>query len=67
MDILFWLLIPLFVIFVLWLGTKILEKAGIEKKWVLCLLIPLVNVAMIWVFAFLPWKNISGQKIDERR
>jgi hypothetical protein len=64
MDILFLLLLPLSVIFVLWLGAQILDKAGIEKKWVFCLLIPIVNIIMIWIFAFSSWNNV--QKIDDR-
>ncbi|MGR9046733.1 MAG: hypothetical protein ACU83N_15710 [Gammaproteobacteria bacterium] len=45
--------------FILWLGTKILEKAGLHKAWVFCLLIPIVNLIMIWVFAFSHWPNLK--------
>lgn len=51
------LVLLLSVVLILWLGAKILDKAGIEKKWVFCLLIPLVNMIMIWVFAFSAWNN----------
>ncbi|MGR9051609.1 MAG: hypothetical protein ACU84J_03090 [Gammaproteobacteria bacterium] len=55
----------LFALFVLWLGTRILDKAGFEKTWVLCLLIPIVNIIMIWVFAFSRWPNLkAGVKQD---
>lgn len=51
--------------FVLWLGTRILEKAGLNKVWVICLLIPILNVFMIWVFAFTYWPNLKpGIKQD---
>lgn len=63
MDILFYLLLPLSIILILWLGAEILHKAGIEKKWVFCLLIPVVNILMIWVFAFSNWTNVN--KINE--
>ena len=58
MDILFFIL-PFFIIFTLWLGSKILEKAGLDKKWVFCLLIPVVNIIMIWVFAFSNWPDLK--------
>lgn len=52
-------LIAVFVVFVLWLGSKILDKAGLQKTWVFCLLIPVVNIIMIWVFAFSRWPNLK--------
>ncbi len=55
----FYIILPIFVIFTLWLGTLILDKAGFDKKWVLCLLIPVVNLFMIWVFAFTDWPNLK--------
>jgi hypothetical protein len=58
MDIFFFLL-PFFIFFVLWLGSKILEKAGLDKKWVFCLLIPVVNIIVIWAFAFSNWPNLK--------
>ena len=56
---LFYLLLPIFIVFTLWLGSKILEKAGFDKRWVFCLLIPLVNIIMIWAFAFTHWPNLK--------
>jgi len=58
MDIFFFLL-PFFILFTLWLGSKILEKAGFDKKWVFSLLIPVVNIIMIWVFAFTNWPGLK--------
>lgn len=40
---------------VLWLCSRILGKAGYPARWVLILLVPLVNVLMLWVFAFSTW------------
>ncbi len=59
----FYLILPVFIIFTLWLGSIILEKAGFEKIWVFCLLIPFVNIIMIWAFAFTNWPNV---KIDDK-
>lgn len=49
----------LFGIFVLWLASRILEKAGFEPQWAFVLLIPVVNVIMIWVFAFADWPKLQ--------
>jgi hypothetical protein len=56
---LFFILLPIFIVFILWLGSKILEKAGLDKRWVFCLLIPVVNIIMIWAFAFTHWPNLK--------
>ncbi|MBS3964563.1 MAG: hypothetical protein KGZ80_08730 [Methylomonas sp.] len=55
---LFWLLLPLFAGFCLWLGYRIIEKAGFNGWWTLALLVPVVNIIMIWVFAFSRWPNL---------
>ncbi len=59
MDILFILLLPVFVIFILWLASKILIKAGLDPMWCFCLLIPIVNIVMIWAFAFTIWPGLK--------
>ncbi len=55
-----YVLIFFFMVFTLWLGSKIMEKAGYPKWFVLCLLIPLVNIMMIWFFAFSKWPNLKS-------
>jgi hypothetical protein len=60
MDALFFIVLPLFVVFTLWLGFRIVQKAGFDGWWVLVLLIPVVNVIMIWVFAFSRWPNLRA-------
>lgn len=52
--------LPLFTIlillpFVLWMTVRILSKAGYSGAWSLLTLIPIVNIVMIWVFAFSAW------------
>jgi hypothetical protein len=58
----FYLLVAAFSLFILWLCSKIVEKAGIEKIWVLTLLVPVVNVIMVWVFAFSDWPGVKGKR-----
>lgn len=57
---LFFFLLPVFVIFCLWLGYRILEKAGFDGRWTLVLLVPVANIIMIWVFAFSHWPKLRG-------
>jgi hypothetical protein len=34
---------------------RIVSKAGFHGAWALLALVPLVNLIMLWVFAFVPW------------
>lgn len=56
---LFYLLLPFYVGFCLWLGFRILQKAGLEGWWTLALLVPVVNIVMIWIFAFMRWPALK--------
>lgn len=57
---LYFILLPVYVLFCLWLGYRILEKAGFDGRWTLVLLVPVVNIIMIWVFAFSAWPNLRS-------
>ncbi|MGJ0483784.1 MAG: hypothetical protein ACR65R_04520 [Methylomicrobium sp.] len=59
MTLLFYILLPIYVGFCLWLGFRIIQKAGFDGWWALVLLIPVVNIAMIWVFAFMRWPALK--------
>ena len=58
----FYILVAAFAVFVLWLCTKILDKAGINKAWALCLLVPIVNIIMLWAFAFIHWPGLKNKQ-----
>jgi hypothetical protein len=49
------------VIIFLWLASRILAKAGFSGLWCLILLVPLVNIIMVWVFAFKSWPSLQAQ------
>ena len=34
---------------------KILSKAGYSRWWVILFVIPLINIIVLWVFAFADW------------
>jgi predicted PurR-regulated permease PerM len=42
-----------------WLGFRVLQKAGIPGFWALTVVIPLINIAMVWVFAFSRWPAVD--------
>lgn len=58
---LFAILLPIYGVFCLWLGYRIIEKAGFDGRWVLVLLLPIVNIIMIWAFAFSNWPNVQSK------
>lgn len=58
---LFTISLPIYGLFCLWLGYRIIEKAGLDGRWVLVLLLPIVNIIMIWVFAFSHWPNLQSK------
>jgi hypothetical protein len=40
--------------------VMIIRKAGYNGFWVLLLFVPLVNIIMLWVFAFAKWPSLRG-------
>ena len=58
----FYVLLAIMFMVILWAGARILEKAGFQPLLVMCLLIPVVNVIMIWFFAFTEWPNVKSEK-----
>ena len=48
-----------------WLFGPISRKAGYSSRWGLLMWIPLVNVVLIWIFAFARWPNQSDTAIDD--
>ncbi len=46
------------VILPIWLMSKVLAKAGLSGWWALIGLVPLVNLAALWVFAFAKWPRL---------
>ena len=49
------------VIVFLWLASRVLAKAGFSGLWCLILLVPVVNIIMMWVFAFVSWPRLKKQ------
>ncbi len=53
--IVFGLILLIIVIIALIIFALIVKKAGYSGWWALMILIPVINLAMIWVFAFAEW------------
>ena len=49
------LLLLLVLTFLAYLTARIAKKAGYSSWWCLAMLIPLVNLVLVWVFAFSDW------------
>ena len=46
--------------FFAWMGVLVLNQAGLSVWWAVTLVVPLLNLAMIWVFAFSRWPALDG-------
>jgi hypothetical protein len=50
-----WLIILIYVAIIIVPCWRIVSKAGYPGAWSLLALVPLVNVILLWVFAFVRW------------
>jgi uncharacterized membrane protein YhaH (DUF805 family) len=51
----------LYAAIVLWLGGRILHHAGYSRWWALTQFVPVLNLIMIWIFAFADWPALRGR------
>jgi uncharacterized membrane protein YhaH (DUF805 family) len=42
-----------------WMAAKIARKAGLSSWWSAAMLIPILNIVMVWIFAFVSWPAID--------
>jgi len=52
-----WIIILLYIAIIIVPCWRIVSKAGYSGAWSLLALVPLVNVILLWVFAFVRWPN----------
>ena len=43
-----------------WALPRVLRKAGYSGWWALTMWVPLLNLVMVWIFAFKRWPSIDG-------
>jgi uncharacterized membrane protein YhaH (DUF805 family) len=41
--------------------VRILKKAGYSGWWSVLMVVPLVNIVMVWVFAFADWPALKAR------
>ena len=57
------LLAAVFLLVLLWPTVRILRKAGYSGWWCLLSFVPLVNLVMLYIFAFgADWPNLTGRR-----
>jgi len=49
-----WIVVLLLVL-PLWFFSRAVGKAGFSPWWVLLAIVPIVNIIMLWVFAYAKW------------
>jgi len=61
MGISIWQIIIILLVFIptIWIYGRILNKAGYSRWWVLFIFVPIVNLIMIWAFAFAKWPRLE--------
>lgn len=53
--------ILVFVVLPLWFFALVLKKTGLSPWWTLMGLLPIVNIVMLWVFAFAWWPALGDR------
>ena len=53
-----WIVTVVFLFIYIFPVAMIMKKAGYSGWWCLLGLVPLLNIIMIWVFAFATWPNL---------
>ncbi len=60
------LLLSALAILGVWITARILIRAGIRPWWAVLILVPVVNLAMIYVFAFIRWPALENPAVMGR-
>jgi uncharacterized membrane protein YhaH (DUF805 family) len=51
-----------YVVFALWVSFRVFRKAGRNGWLSLLLLVPVVNIVVVWVFAFMRWPALDARR-----
>lgn len=54
-----WVIVVAVVIAMLYPYVRILRRTGYSAWWVVTMFIPIVNMIMLWVFAFAKWPGVT--------
>ncbi|WP_061133150.1 hypothetical protein [Caballeronia fortuita] len=61
-SIFYWLLVVLIAIVTIYPYVRIIQRTGHSGWWILAGLVPLLNLAMLWAFAFVRWPAIDDRR-----
>ena len=50
----------------LWCCTRILARTGHSRAWAFLMIVPVVNLALVWVFAFARWPRLDANRAQAR-
>jgi uncharacterized membrane protein YhaH (DUF805 family) len=57
----------IFVVLFIWSIVRVLHKAGYSGWWALLAFVPVVNLVMLYIFAFVAdWPNLNGWRREVR-
>jgi hypothetical protein len=54
-----WIIVLLYLVLIIWPVRRILIRAGINEWWAILSIIPLVNIAALWIFAQTRWPRLD--------
>ncbi|WP_244847869.1 hypothetical protein [Caballeronia sp. SL2Y3] len=57
-----WLIVIFFCVVTIYPYVRIVKRTGHSGWWVLTGLLPIVNLVMLWVFAFARWPAIESDR-----
>jgi uncharacterized membrane protein YhaH (DUF805 family) len=57
-------LVPILVLYI-WMSFRVFRKAGRNGWWSILLLVPVLNIVVVWVFAFVRWPVLEAPKTDD--
>jgi hypothetical protein len=56
-----WIIIILLVALPLWFFSRVVAKAGFSPWWAALGIVPIVNLILLWVFAYAKWPSLPGR------
>jgi hypothetical protein len=56
-----WIIVLVIVAILLWIPSRTVAKAGFSPWWAVLSVVPVVNIIMLWVFAYAKWPALPGR------
>ncbi|MFM0224793.1 hypothetical protein PQR32_22725 [Paraburkholderia dipogonis] len=59
LGILHWLILLAITVLFMYPYVRVIKRAGFSGWWILTMFVPIMNLIMIWVFAFAKWPAVD--------